>query len=89
MTREYSREMGMRTAEKVRQLEPSTTDEDSKRKLLERVSMMRSTKKVLASMVVSVVSQVVGRDGLSMVLMVRLRLLKLLGKVSVTMISPW
>ena len=45
-------------------------------------------KNVWAKIVVSVVSQIVGRRGLSRVLMVRVRLVWLVGKVSVTMTSP-
>lgn len=73
MISEYSKEMGILMAEKVRQFLESTTEEDSKRKLLETVSMMRTMKKVWARMVVSVVLQLVGREGFSSVLIVRLR----------------
>ena len=43
-------------------------------KELDRVSMILMTKKVCASKAVSVVSHVVGRRGLSIVLIVRVRL---------------
>jgi len=71
--REYSTEMGILMAEKVRQLVESTTEEDSKRKLLDTVSMILTMKKVWARMDRSVVLQLVGREGLSKVLIVRLR----------------
>lgn len=58
----------------------STTEEDSKRKLFERVSIILMTKKVWDRIVVSVVLQLVGKEGLRRVLIVKLRLLKLLGK---------
>jgi hypothetical protein len=51
-------------------LEPSTTEEDSKRKLLERVSMILMMKKVCSSNVVSVVAQVVDSAGFNKVLIV-------------------
>jgi hypothetical protein len=73
MMREYSTEMGILMAEKVRQLVESTTEEDSKRKLLDTVSMILTMKKVWARMDRSVVLQLVGREGLSKVLIVRLR----------------
>jgi hypothetical protein len=62
-------------AEKVRQLLELTMDEDWKRKLLESVSMMRIMKKVYASKAVSVVSQMVGSEGFSRVLTVRVSVL--------------
>lgn len=71
--REYWREIGILTAVKVRQLVESTTEEDSKRKLLDTVSMILMMKKVCARMLVSVVLQLVGSDGLSSELMVRVR----------------
>lgn len=72
MMSEYSTEMGILMAEKVRQFVESTTEEDSKRKLLDTVSMILTMKKVWARMDLSVVLQLVGREGLSKVLIVRL-----------------
>jgi hypothetical protein len=62
-------------AEKVKQLLLSTTEDDSKRKLFEIVSIILMMKKVWAKMVVSVVLQLVGKEGLRIVLIVKLRLL--------------
>jgi len=55
----------------VRQLELSTTEDDSNMNVLEIVSIIRITKNVCDSNEVSVVLQVVGREGFSKVLMVR------------------
>lgn len=73
MTSEYSSEMGILMAVKVRQFLESTTEEDSKRKLLETVSMMRTMKKVWDRMFVSLVLQLVGKEGFSRVLIVKLK----------------
>jgi|LakMenEpi03Aug12_release.lakeMendotaPanAssembly.Ray.scaffolds.fasta_scaffold271336_2 hypothetical protein len=51
-------------AEKVRQLDPSTTDEDSNKKVLDTVSIILILKKVADKTLVSVVLQYVGREGL-------------------------
>jgi hypothetical protein len=49
--------MGILTAEKARQFDPSTTDEDSKTKVLDSVSMILILKKVADKTLVSVVLQ--------------------------------
>lgn len=49
--------MGILTAEKARQFDPSTTDEDSKTKVFESVSIILILKKVADKTVVSVVLQ--------------------------------
>lgn len=66
--------MGILTAVKVRQLVESTTEDDSKRKLLDTVSMILMMKNVSARMLVSVVLQLVGSDGLRSELIVMVRL---------------
>ena len=73
MIREYSTEMGILMDLKVRQLEESTIELDSKRKVLDMVSMMRITKKVWDKMVTSVVSHLVGKDGFSKLVTAKVR----------------
>lgn len=70
-------------------MEASTTDEDSYRKVSDKASIILITKKVCASNVMSVVSQVVGNKGLSSVLIVRVSVVKFVANSSVTMISLW
>lgn len=73
MIREYYTEMGILMDLKVRQLEESTIELDSKRKVLDMVSMMRITKKVWDKMVTSVVSHLVGKDGFSKLVTAKVR----------------
>lgn len=55
--KEYSTEMGILTAEKARQFDPSTTDEDSNTKVLDSVSIILILKNVADNKLVSVVLQ--------------------------------
>ena len=80
--------MGILTAEKARQFDPSTIDEDSKTKVLESVSIILILKKVADNKLVSVVLQYVGREGLRRKLIVRVREDRFVLNCSLTMISP-
>lgn len=81
--------MGILTAEKARQFDPSTTDEDSNTKVFDNVSMILILKNVADKTVVSVVLQYVGKEGLRRKLIVKVREAKFVLNYSFTIISPW
>lgn len=80
--------MGILTAEKARQFDPSTTDDDSNTKVLESVSIILILKKVADNTLVSVVLQYVGNEGLRRKLIVRVSEDRFVLNCSFTMISP-
>lgn len=80
--------MGILTAEKARQFDPSTTDDDSKTKVLESVSIILILKKVADNTLVSVVLQYVGNEGFRRKLIVRVSEDRFVLNCSFTMISP-
>lgn len=87
MIREYSRVIGIRNELKRRQLELSTTAEDSNRNAFEATSMILILKKVCDSSVTSVVLQKVWSEGFKILLILSTSLVALAANVSVIIIS--
>lgn len=86
MINEYSKVIGILNDVNLRQLELSTTADDSNKKAFDATSMILIMKKVCDKRVTSVVLQKVYSEGLRILLILKTSLVALAAKVSVMII---